>query len=189
VYCADGTLVNEAFVRRGYAQASTYPPGVAHQDLFLRAQREALEAKRGLWGPRPTETAQSSRSRFDCSGNLHNCSDFSTQPEAQMCCDFCQAVGRGDCHWLEDDCDSVACESVPWPRLVYLVALKQDLRNEVSNAALLALEEKVQCSLLRMGTMSGSRLDRRPPRGPSALRAVTFAEGVVSIRRDGCWHH
>ena len=113
VYCADGTFVNEALVRRGYAQSSTYPPDVAHQDLFRRAQRGAREAERGLWGPRPTETTESAAPRFDCSGNLYNCSDFSTQAEAQMCYDHCQALGRGDVHWLDDDCDGVACESLP----------------------------------------------------------------------------
>jgi len=113
VYCVDGTFVNETLVRRGYAQSSTYPPDVAHQDLFLRAQREAREAERGLWGPRPTETTEGGAPRFDCSGNLYNCSDFSTQAEAQMCYDYCQALGRGDVHWLDDDCDGVACESLP----------------------------------------------------------------------------
>ena len=100
-------------MRRGSGQPSTYLPDVTHQDLFQRAQREAREAERGLWGPRPTETAQSAASRFDCSGNLYNCSDFSTQAEAQMCYDYCQALGRGDVHWLDDDCDGVAWESLP----------------------------------------------------------------------------
>ena len=113
VYCADGTFVNAALVRRGYAQSSTYPPDVAHQDLFLRAQREAREAERGLWGPRPTETTEKEAPRCDCSDNLYNCSDFDTQAEAQMCYDYCQALGRGDVHWLDDDCDGVACESLP----------------------------------------------------------------------------
>jgi len=113
VYLADGTFVNAALVRRGYAQSSTYPPDVRHQDVLRKAQREAREAERGLWGPRPTETAQGSAPRFDCSDNLYNCSDFSSQAEAQMCYDYCQALGRGDVHWLDDDCDGVACESLP----------------------------------------------------------------------------
>ena len=36
-------------VRRGYAQAMTIPPNVKHQALFLRLQREARDAGRGLW--------------------------------------------------------------------------------------------------------------------------------------------
>ena len=48
VYCADATLVDDAVVRRGYAQSSAYPPNVAHQDLFMTAQRKGWEAKREL---------------------------------------------------------------------------------------------------------------------------------------------
>ena len=50
---------------------------------------------------------------FDCSSNPNNCSGYSTQAEALMCYDCCQALGPGDVHWLEDDVDWVACESLP----------------------------------------------------------------------------
>jgi micrococcal nuclease len=43
-------MVNAALVRDGYAQASTYPPDVRHQDLFLDLQRAARNAGVGLWG-------------------------------------------------------------------------------------------------------------------------------------------
>jgi micrococcal nuclease len=43
-------MVNAVLVREGYAQASTYPPDVKHQDLFLQLQSEARLARRGLWG-------------------------------------------------------------------------------------------------------------------------------------------
>jgi micrococcal nuclease len=46
----DGEMVNATLVREGYAVASTYPPDVKHQELFLSLQREAIEAGRGLWG-------------------------------------------------------------------------------------------------------------------------------------------
>lgn len=42
-------FVNEYLVREGYARASSYPPDVKHQTLFLEAEREAREMKRGLW--------------------------------------------------------------------------------------------------------------------------------------------
>jgi micrococcal nuclease len=42
-------MVNAELVRRGYAQVMTVPPNVRYQDLFLRLQREAREAGRGLW--------------------------------------------------------------------------------------------------------------------------------------------
>lgn len=43
-------FVNDYLVREGYAHASSYPPDVKYQDQFLQAEREAREAKRGLWG-------------------------------------------------------------------------------------------------------------------------------------------
>lgn len=48
VYAGD-IFVNEYLVREGYARASSYPPDVKYQDLFRDAEREAREAKRGLW--------------------------------------------------------------------------------------------------------------------------------------------
>lgn len=51
------TMVNAELVRLGYAQASTYPPDVKYQDLFLKLQAEAREAGRGLWAePRPSSS-------------------------------------------------------------------------------------------------------------------------------------
>jgi micrococcal nuclease len=50
VYLEDGTFVNAWLVKWGYAQVMTVLPNVKHQDLFLKLQREAREAKRGLWG-------------------------------------------------------------------------------------------------------------------------------------------
>lgn len=48
VYVED-IFVNEYLVREGFARASSYPPDVRHGDLFRDAEREAREAKRGLW--------------------------------------------------------------------------------------------------------------------------------------------
>ena len=50
-------MVNERLVQMGYAQVSTYPPNVKYQKRFLKAQREAREAKRGLWGDKPIAKA------------------------------------------------------------------------------------------------------------------------------------
>ena len=43
------TMVNAELVRLGYAQVMTVPPNVRHQEVFLKLQREAREAGRGLW--------------------------------------------------------------------------------------------------------------------------------------------
>ncbi len=52
VFLEDGTFVNAELVKQGYAQLLTIPPNVKYSDLFLKLQREAREAKRGLWGDR-----------------------------------------------------------------------------------------------------------------------------------------
>jgi micrococcal nuclease len=48
VYVGD-TMINAELVRQGYAQVATSPPNVKYQGLFLKLQREAREAGRGLW--------------------------------------------------------------------------------------------------------------------------------------------
>jgi hypothetical protein len=45
----NGLFVNAELIRLGYAQIATYPPDVKYQELFLKLQAEAREAKRGLW--------------------------------------------------------------------------------------------------------------------------------------------
>ena len=42
-------FVNAELVRQGYATVATFPPNVRHVDTFVRLQREAREAGRGLW--------------------------------------------------------------------------------------------------------------------------------------------
>ena len=44
-------MVNAELLRLGYAQVMTTPPNVRHAELFLKLQREAREAGRGLWAP------------------------------------------------------------------------------------------------------------------------------------------
>jgi len=55
VYAGD-TFVNAELVRRGLAQIATYPPNVRHERQFLRLQREAREAGRGLWSMDSAQT-------------------------------------------------------------------------------------------------------------------------------------
>jgi micrococcal nuclease len=44
------TMINAELLRLGYAQVMTVPPNVRHQALFLKLQRDARDAGRGLWG-------------------------------------------------------------------------------------------------------------------------------------------
>lgn len=50
VWLQDGTLFNMLILKDGYAQVITIPPNVRYAELFLACQREARQAKRGLWG-------------------------------------------------------------------------------------------------------------------------------------------
>jgi micrococcal nuclease len=104
-------MVNAELVWLGYAQVSTYPPDVRYEDLFLEMQREAMEAGRGLWGPTPTPLP--ANGLCDCSGDIYECPDFSTQTEAQACYEYCKSLGLGDIHLLDGDSDGIACESLP----------------------------------------------------------------------------
>ncbi len=49
VYLSNGKMLNEEIVKAGYANVMTIPPNVKYQDKFLRAYKEAMERKRGLW--------------------------------------------------------------------------------------------------------------------------------------------
>jgi micrococcal nuclease len=48
-YLEDGTFLNKELVRQGLARVYTQPPNLARHDVLLAAQREALEARRGIW--------------------------------------------------------------------------------------------------------------------------------------------
>ncbi len=43
-------FVNDYLVRSGFAKVYTYPPDVKFNEQFKRAETEARESKRGLWG-------------------------------------------------------------------------------------------------------------------------------------------
>ena len=46
---ADGILVNAELVREGYARARTYRPDTRYAECFAALEREASEARRGMW--------------------------------------------------------------------------------------------------------------------------------------------
>ena len=49
----------------------------------------------------------------NCSGDLYNCTDFTTQAAAQACYDYCWTTAGRDVHHLDSDGDGEACESLP----------------------------------------------------------------------------
>jgi micrococcal nuclease len=48
VYVA-GLFVNAELVRRGFAEVASYPPNVQHRAELVELQRQARQARRGLW--------------------------------------------------------------------------------------------------------------------------------------------
>jgi micrococcal nuclease len=58
VYQPDGSMFNEALVREGYAQVATFPPNTRYLDRFEKAQGEAREAGRSIWGLTEGEACQ-----------------------------------------------------------------------------------------------------------------------------------
>jgi micrococcal nuclease len=117
---SDGLFVNLEMVRDGFAAVATYPPNVGHVEEFLAAEREARSNNRGLWGAcggTDTPAASSgSPSQAPASsgggGGDRDCSDFSSQREAQAFFEAEGGLGR-DPHRLDGDGDGRACQSLP----------------------------------------------------------------------------
>lgn len=71
----------------------------------------------------PNPTALATAQRFQplqtaspacsCSGDLYDCSNFTTRAEAQTCYQTCLALGSGDIHRLDRNNDGQACEALP----------------------------------------------------------------------------
>ena len=54
-------------------------------------------------------TNNSAEGGYSCHENIYNCTDFSSQREAQ---DVFNACGSGDIHNLDRDNDGIACEGL-----------------------------------------------------------------------------
>lgn len=48
----DGKFVNLALAEEGYAVLLTYPPNIKYVDKFTKAQKDARDAKKGIWSPK-----------------------------------------------------------------------------------------------------------------------------------------
>jgi micrococcal nuclease len=105
---ANGVFVNYELLRQGYARALIEPPDTACQTALMVAQKEAFDAKTGVWSPTPIPTATvtstptitpiPSTPTFtlpppcNCE-RRYTCNDFSTQDQAQSCYDYCTSAG------------------------------------------------------------------------------------------------
>lgn len=118
VFLADGTFVNAALVRQGYAKAVSYPPDVQYQARLRQAEQEARAANVGLWGsPPPTATpapAQpTSPPREGCDPAYPDVCIPSPPPDLD-CGDISHRRFRvlpPDPHRFDGDGDGVGCES------------------------------------------------------------------------------
>ena len=45
----EDAMLNEALIKAGYAKVVAVPPNVKYQELFVKAEKEARDKKRGLW--------------------------------------------------------------------------------------------------------------------------------------------
>jgi endonuclease YncB( thermonuclease family) len=116
-----GRAVAQIEVRGGDLGAMLIEEGLAwHYEQYApnateyaRLERQARNAERGLWSRvvpvSPWEWRDETSEQKKTSTQDRNCSDFSTQSEAQR---FFQNQ-LGDSHGLDGDGDGVACESLP----------------------------------------------------------------------------
>ncbi len=122
----DGTFVNLEMVRLGLAQARAYPPDTACKALFADAEDQARQAVLGLWSATavpvtavpetaaPTSApASAPQATCNCRGPDLDCSDFSSQAQAQACFAACKSQGLGDIFRLDGDHDGRVCERLP----------------------------------------------------------------------------
>lgn len=130
-------MINKILVEEGFAQASSYPPDVKYQSEFTRLNNQARENKIGLWGetcevkatPVPTtkpltikeptiapKPATSTSCFYACNGDDKDCSDFSSQSQAQQfftCCGFSAANDPMRLDNAGEAGNGKACESLP----------------------------------------------------------------------------
>jgi micrococcal nuclease len=126
-----GNLVlNEHLIAYGYAWVYHQYCKKSFCSQWAKLEADARARKRGLWknpkaippweyrrlgkkkASRPKQKPVA-RLDCDCSGNLYNCSDFTTQRQAQGCYERCKGVKGSDIHKLDRNKDGRVCESLP----------------------------------------------------------------------------
>lgn len=111
----EGLFVNGELVKKGYAEAYRYPPDVALCDAIEGYEAIAKAQKIGIWTvqePPSSPINPPSSGQYICSSNHYNCSDFTTQSQAQAVYNACGGKNN-DIHKLDADLDGEACESLP----------------------------------------------------------------------------
>ncbi len=110
-------LVNRELVRLGFANASSYPPDVAYQDLFRQAEADAREAGLGLWAATPSAAPSQppgpSAQAGDCDPSYPDVCIAPSPPDLD-CADIPFrrfAVIPPDPHRFDGDHNGIGCES------------------------------------------------------------------------------
>jgi micrococcal nuclease len=110
-------LVNLELVRLGFANASTWPPDVAYQELFRDAEADARDAGVGLWGatppPQPTAPPPPSAQAGNCDPSYPTVCIPPAPPDLD-CGDISYrrfTVLPPDPHRFDGDHDGIGCES------------------------------------------------------------------------------
>ena len=94
-------------------EENSTPPQVKKTEQTEPALAPVPEQVQSPAPPAQTEAAPPpASSSYTCSSNTYNCSDFTTQAEAQAVFDMCGGVGN-DIHRLDSNKDGEACESLP----------------------------------------------------------------------------
>jgi micrococcal nuclease len=113
-----GRMFNRVLVSRGFAQVYTYPPNIAHAAGFVRAQRRARRADRGLWSgcpwPRAETEARVAPHRSGACDPAYRGACVPLPPPDLDCGDVAASYFRSvgsDPHGLDADADGVACEA------------------------------------------------------------------------------
>jgi micrococcal nuclease len=124
VWLAQPSTGDEAEVRRsmfnarllldGIAQVATYPPNVRYVDLFTPMQREARDAKRGLWGAPSEPVAAPAKNSGKCDPSYPDVCIAPPPPDLD-CKDIpyrrFRVVGADPHHFDGNDNDGIGCES------------------------------------------------------------------------------
>jgi micrococcal nuclease len=124
----NGTLLQTVMARKGLAAVyEKYITNCPSASVVRQAQQQAQKTKQGLWSlanpvmpweyrtaarktsARPVRTTIAQRNLPACTNSDCDCSDFSTQKEAQAVFN----AFPGDPYKLDADHDGIACESLP----------------------------------------------------------------------------
>ncbi|MFN2135098.1 MAG: thermonuclease family protein [Candidatus Promineifilaceae bacterium] len=111
VYLTDGTFVNAELLREGAGRTINIPPDLANERYFSRLEDEARRNNRGIWALAENQALPANCNT--CTKNAYDCSDFTTQRQAQACYDACWQQTGEDVHHLDGGGDGVVCESLP----------------------------------------------------------------------------